>query len=361
MSKRDSTKLKRQMEGRWLSAFLTLAPALEHAVNKLGTNVSCPVDGGLDGFRLFQDANITGGGVKQNLRVIPEGIDMLMWVNEWSFTKAYDQLEAFLANNVVEAGSVRTSLPKVIDETNLRFWLNQVWKESIPLSDLRAYPARIYCDRRRIKKAALAASDLRFHPALNYIGTDGKILGRYGALVALVRNNDGMPVSIHRTFLTKSGMKVDFLGRTNAPRKLTPAVNKQSKGRHVRFSSIGLAGVIGVAEGLETALAVTEATQLPVWPTISTSMLTSFIPPDGVNTVLIFADKDRNLAGEIAANTLTERLAEVGIKAITLMPPTPILESDTKGVDWADQLVRDRTGFRISYSSVNSHITRKMA
>jgi hypothetical protein len=90
-------------------------------------------------------------------------------------------------------------------------------------------------------------------------------------------------------------------------------------------------------------------------------MLTSFIPPDGVNTVLIFADKDRNLAGEIAANTLTERLAEVGIKAITLMPPTPILESDTKGVDWADQLVRDRTGFRISYSSVNSHITRKMA
>ncbi len=344
-----------------LSAFLILAPALEHAINKLGTNVSCPVDGGLDGFRLFQDANITGGGVKQSLRVIPEGIDMLMWVNEWSFTKTYDELEAFLANKTVDVGSVRTPPPKIIDETNLRVWLNQVWKESLPLSDLQAYPARIYFDRRRVKKAAMAASDLRFHPALNYIGANGKILGRYGALLALVRNNDGMPVSIHRTFLTKSGMKVDFLGRKNAPRKLTPAVNKQSKGRHIRFSRIGVDCVIGVAEGLETALAVTEATQIPVWPTISTSMLTSFMPPDGVNTVLIFADKDRNLAGEIAANTLTERLAEVGIKAITLMPPTPILESDTKGVDWADQLLRDLTDFRTSCSLVNSQVTRKIA
>ena len=80
-----------------------------------------------------------------------------------------------------------------------------------------------------------------------------------------------------------------------------------------------------------------------------------------MNTVLIFADKDRNLAGEIAANTLTERLAEVGIKAITLMPPTPILESDTKGVDWADQLLRDLTDFRTSCSLVNSQVTRKIA
>jgi phage/plasmid primase-like uncharacterized protein len=363
MSKRDSTKLKRQMEGRWISAFLALAPSLEHAINKLGTNVSCPVDGGVDGFRLFQDANITGGGAKQSWRVIPEGIDMLMWVNEWSFTKAYDELEAFLANKAVDAGPVRHSTPKPIDETKLRAWLNQVWKESLPLTDLRAYPARAYFERRRIKSAALAASDIRYHPLLNYKAADGQIVGRYGAVVALVRNNDGMPVSIHRTFLTKSGMKVDFLGRKNAPRKLTPAVNKKSKGRQVRLSSALQDGIVGVAEGLETALAVTEATGFPVWPTIATSMLTSFIPPNGVKTVVIFADKDTNLAGEIAANTLTERLTEVGVNVITLLPPTPILESDTKGVDWADQLLRDREGFAPILQMLDkcSQIERKIA
>lgn len=344
MNKRDSTSLKRRMEGRWLSAFLALAPALEQAISKVGTNVPCPVEGGVDGFRLFRDANITGGGVKQNWRVIPEGIDMLMWVNEWSFTRAYDELEAFLGNRSVVAGPIRVPQPKPIDETTLRLWLNQVWRESVSLNDLRAYPARAYFERRRVKKAAMTACDLRFHCALNYVGADGGVLGTYGAVLALVRNNAGEPVSIHRTFITKSGLKVDFLGRKNKARKLTPSVNKHSKGRQIRLFQQPK-GVIGIAEGLETALAVSQMTGLTVWPTLSTTMLQSFEPPEGVNTVFVMVDKDRNQAGEIAANTLTQRLTEKGVAVIQLLPPTPILESDIKGVDWADQLVRDPRGF----------------
>jgi len=221
---------------------------------------------------------------------------------------------------------------------------NQVWRESVSLNDLRAYPARAYFERRRVKKAAMSACDLRFHCALNYVGADGGVLGTYGAVLALVRNNAGEPVSIHRTFITKSGLKVDFLGRKNKARKLTPSVNKHSKGRQIRLFQQPK-GVIGIAEGLETALAVSQMTGLTVWPTLSTTMLQSFEPPEGVNTVLVMVDKDRNQAGEIAANTLTQRLTEKGVAVIQLLPPTPILESDIKGVDWADQLVRDPRGF----------------
>lgn len=43
MEKRNSTALKRRMEGRWLSAFLALAPALETAVNKLAKTCLVPL------------------------------------------------------------------------------------------------------------------------------------------------------------------------------------------------------------------------------------------------------------------------------------------------------------------------------
>lgn len=353
MEKRDSTTLKRRMEGRWLSAFLALAPSLETAINKLGTNVPCPIDGGTDGFRLFRDANTTGGGVKQSLRVFPEGIDLLMWVNEWSFVKTYDELEAFLGNRVVDTRPVRIPQPKTIDDSKLRLWLNQVWREALPFNDLRSYPARAYLERRHIRTAAMLANDLRFHPALNYVGANGKVLGQYGAILGLVRNNVGEPVSIYRMYITKSGMKVNFLGRKNKPRKLTPAVNKSSKGRQIRLQPPS-GGVIGIAEGLETALAVSQMTRLPVWPTLSATMMQSFVPPAGVTQVLIFVDKDRNRAGEVAANALTETLSQQGIDVVQLLPPIPILESDEKGVDWADQLTRDSSGFRLIWDKLIS-------
>ena len=71
MEKRNSTALKRRMEGRWLSAFLALAPALETAVNKLGKNVPCPIDGGTDGFRLFRDAAFGPMGLHSITALLP--------------------------------------------------------------------------------------------------------------------------------------------------------------------------------------------------------------------------------------------------------------------------------------------------
>lgn len=62
-------------------------------------------------------------------------------------------------------------------------------------------------------------------------------------------------------------------------------------------------------------------------------------------TVLNFVDKDRNNAGEKSALILEEQLRLRGIKVFNLLPPTPILQSDEKGVDWADQLMRDIKGF----------------
>jgi putative DNA primase/helicase len=353
---RNSTQLKIRMASRWLNAFSDLAPGLQHAIANLGQNVPCPLYGGTDGFRLFDDANETGGGVKQSERVIPEGIDMLMWVNDWSFTKAYDELETWLGGSSINSLPVQNNFIKpVIKNTNsqpLRNWLNKMWKDALILEDVESFPAKIYFKRRWIDGAANAASDLKFHPCLEYKDKHGNKLGTSGALLALVRNNQGIPVSIHRTYIYTNGNKADF-GEGNSVRKMTPPVNKQVKGRQIQlFQPIN--GCIGISEGLETALAVHQAKGFPVWPCISNTMLQTFIPPKGVHTVLNFVDKDRNNAGEKSALILEEQLRLKGIKVLNLLPPTPILPSDAKGVDWADQLIRDSNGFDLIDQALSS-------
>ncbi len=347
MRKRNSTQLKNRMASRWLSAFSDLAPGLRHAIDNLGKNVPCPLQGGKDGFRLFDDANETGGGVKQSERVIPEGIDMLMWVNGWSFTETFDELEAWLGGSSISTFPVRSVLLKPPSKNSnnqpLRNWLNKMWKEALMLEDILSFPARVYFKRRWIDDAAKVVSDVKFHPCLEYKDKQGNKLGTSGALLALVRNNQGEPVSIHRTYIYSNGYKADF-GEGHSARKMTPPVSKQVKGRQIQlFQPVD--GYIGISEGLETALAVFQAKSFPVWPCISSTMLQSFVPPKGVHTVLNFVDKDRNKVGEKSALILQEHLKLKGINVINLLPPTPICQFDEKGVDWADQLVRDKKGF----------------
>ena len=51
-------------KGQWLRIFNILNEnQLSVAIAKLGKHVPCPVNGGKDGFRLFKDAAITGGGL----------------------------------------------------------------------------------------------------------------------------------------------------------------------------------------------------------------------------------------------------------------------------------------------------------
>ena len=76
------------------------------------------------------------------------------------------------------------------------------------------------------------------------------------------------------------------------------------------------AGVLGVAEGIGTALAVHCATGMPVWSTINTTMLEGFEIPEGVEMVIVWADKDRSEAGQRSAQVLKTRLWAAGIPTV---------------------------------------------
>src|SRR5690606_25508506 len=83
--------------------------------------------------------------------------------------------------------------------------------------------------------------------------------------------------------------------------------------------------VLGIAEGIETALAVNRATGMTVWAALSATLLERWEPPAEAETIYIWADSDRPdrqgiRRGEEAAERLRQRLAGTRIKARVLLP-----------------------------------------
>jgi phage/plasmid primase-like uncharacterized protein len=145
---------------------------------------------------------------------------------------------------------------------------------------------------------------------------------RHPAMVALVRNAAGEPTGLHLTYLTLSGHKA-FGDRS---RLMFGAV----AGGAVRLSLVGPDGILAVGEGIETCEGFSALQGVPTWAALSTSGLQTFVPPPGVQKLLIAADSDDSGAGLEAAHRLAERAQRTC--AVEIHPaPT--------GMDWADVAV----------------------
>ena len=166
-------------------------------------------------------------------------------------------------------------------------------------------------------------SCVREHPNLAYWHTDDngeiQLLGRFPTMLApIVR--DGKLIAIHRTYLT-DGKKAEV----STPKKLT-AASASLAGACIPLAS-PRGGVLGIAEGIETAAAASLGSGLPVVAAYCANALSGFHWPRGVDRLLIFADNDR--AGQQAATALAQRADKAGIDNKTLTPSKP-------GSDWAD-------------------------
>jgi putative DNA primase/helicase len=90
---------------------------------------------------------------------------------------------------------------------------------------------------------------------------------------------------------------------------------------------------LGIAEGIETALAASQLFHLPVWACLNAGLLQKWEPPKTVKRVVIFADNDPSYAGQAAAYGLAYKLQS----AFDVEVRTP----DNPGDDWNDILCRD--------------------
>jgi putative DNA primase/helicase len=330
--------VRRFAGGRWVDVLGALAPALTPALSRPGRHVPCPVHGGTDGFRLFRDVDQTGGGVCNTCGTFHDGFALLMWVNRWAFPEVLNAVarELGTTDGTIQKSRRMDTLrpsPKERDQESVIEALNRVWQQSLDPTDRRATPLRAYLSRRGLSGAELDGRVVRFHPALGYWKRNDhnkiELAGRYPAMVALVADAEGAPVTVHRTYLTRDGRKAPV----PAPKKLMGYPGDRLVGGAIRLFAPG--PVLGVAEGIETALAVHRRTGMPVWSAVSANLLERLEPPAQTSLVVVWADRDRSGAGEAAAVSLRERLLRRGIMVAVHLPPGPI-PIGAKGTDWAD-------------------------
>jgi hypothetical protein len=138
-------------------------------------------------------------------------------------------------------------------------------------------------------------------------------------MVALMTDAEtGEPLGVHRTFLRPDG-------NGKAPlEKPKMMLGRAGVVRLVDLAEIGVG--LGLAEGIETALAVMQRIGWgPVWAATSAGAIRSF-PVLRATTLNIFADADTT--GQAAANRCAARWMAAGSDVLVHTPPA--------GEDWAD-------------------------
>jgi len=140
----------------------------------------------------------------------------------------------------------------------------------------------------------------------------------FPCMIALVRMPDGTAATMHRTWIVEPGQKAPI----DKPKKLMPVLNgyRGLNGAAIRLFEIGESKVLGVAEGIETAIICNEIYLIPVWAAVSSVMLAKWIPPKEIQQVVVFGDNDENFCGQKAAYTLANRLSLKGLKVEVEFP-----------------------------------------
>jgi phage/plasmid primase-like uncharacterized protein len=181
----------------------------------------------------------------------------------------------------------------------------RIWLQTEPAVKT---PVEKYLRSRRIKIATMPEK-LRYHGGLWY--DKFQILP---AMVAAVQNVRDDVTAIHRTFLRPDGSaKADV---DPAKKMLGP-----TKGGAVRLTEAG--ETLAIAEGIETALSVHVAAQLPTWAALSANGIAGLELPalPLARDVIIAVDADDSGVGTAAAQKAASRWIAEGRRVRIAAPP----------------------------------------
>jgi hypothetical protein len=151
----------------------------------------------------------------------------------------------------------------------------RLWSTALPVL---GSPAEAYL---RSRGLTLVVSDLGYHPRTPW--GRGTLAIFRPALLAAVRDASGL-VAVHRTFLdSQTGRLADLplpkraLGRLGQGAvRLRPPEN----------------GMLGCAEGIESAMAATQLTGIPCWATLGAERFARVVFPPTVRRLILFLDND---------------------------------------------------------------------
>ena len=193
------------------------------------------------------------------------------------------------------------SNPLALDDSKRTEIARRIWHESKPATGTLV---ETYLRSRGITMPVPLT--LRFHSALKHPSGVSLLPAMVAAVFDLNRN----VIAVHRTYLDDQGNKT-----TLEPPKaaLGPIAS-----RAVHLAPAG--EMLALAEGIETALSVGQATGIPTWAALGTANLTRVELPAVVREVIVCADNDPSCAGEKAALAAAERFKLEGRRVSIARP-----------------------------------------
>ena len=300
----DFETVKSEANGKWPNILASLGIDVGN-----GKHGPCPICGGKDRFR-FNDIDRSDGiakGAYYCSQCDPgSGVTLVMKTLGIEYKEAMETIAKIVGT--VEPSKHQKQFTMTPEQ------MRKIFESTMPIR--KGDPGHFY----------LACRGLNSMPKMLRVGQvwEDETHKYQMAILAAFTLPDGEMATMHRTFI-KDGYKLDI----ENPKRFLPRL-KPLAGGAIRLYEPG--PVLGIAEGIETAIACKEQWQIPVWAAIGTANMQSFEPPKGTEQLIVFSDNDENFAGQKAAFTLANRIV------IQRKIPVSVEVPDTPGVDFLDEI-----------------------
>jgi putative DNA primase/helicase len=301
---RHDTPLKDRAQGHWQTILPQFGVDSRHLDGK---HHPCPLCGGKDRWR-FDDLQGQGTSICGQCGA-RTGMQLVMDMKGWAFAQMAVEVEKIIGTDPAPPQPAKPQK----DAAEKFAEAQGYWRSGVRIVD--GDPVDLYLRRRvGIYQPTRA---LKFIPATPFSGTT------YPAMVSAYVDVHGDLAGVQRTFLTQDGRKAGL----EPDRWNTGALPDGGAIRLAKHDK-----VLGIAEGIETALSAARLYGLPVWAALNENRLEVWQPPEGVNEIVVFGDADMNCVGQAAAYALGKRLSRDKTRTVQVMIPPDL------GTDWNDVL-----------------------
>jgi putative DNA primase/helicase len=288
---------------RWREILPQFGVDARFLTNKQGP---CPMCGGKTRFR-FDDKNGEGTYYCNHCGA-GAGIILIRKLRNWDHKTACDAVDKIIGG--AAPATSKKSAPQSASAKAAA--IERLLREARYPDVVAAY----------LKRRGLAVTSpiLKGHWRCPYYDDDRQFVGTFPTLIAPILGPDGSLQSVQRIYTGDLGDR--------ARKKIMPPIDTIAGGA-VRLHEP--TGELGVAEGVETALAAHQLFGVPVWALAFADNFKKFVPPAGVSALHVFGDNDLSYTGQEAAFALARRVVSGGIAATVHIPPAV-------KTDWLDVL-----------------------
>ena len=210
-----------------------------------------------------------------------------------------------------------------MDREESYFDMLTLWNKSVCLVQGRKMPKPLR-DFFKIQKVlpsneSLARGDsIRFHPKVGYDIDENLEMLTSPCVLYAVRDEHGKILTVQKTFITEKGHLQPFnVTSFMYPSMFTPY------GGAIRLMGMPKNDSLFIALSVQSALGIYTNYKHPCWSVLNRDILSSFNPPPGIKTIVVWADNTDDQDCVFAAGELRRRMHNLGVEVVIQISSEP--------------------------------------